>query len=94
MLDAVLDRIMNELDDVEGGAAMHHSMEECPDPLSCDMHESENANPLAEHEGHPVVADIEVKKMGIPSLDSAEDSKAEDGLSPEEAEELKKLLGK
>lgn len=94
MFDAALDRIMSELDDVEGGSAMAHSAEDCPDPLGCTMHESENAEPLAGDKGASVV---EIKLGGAPSMegDSADDdSKAEDGLSPEEAEELRKLLGK
>ena len=97
MFDAALDRIMSELDDVEGGSAMSHSAEDCPDPLGCTMHESENAEPLAGKGEAPLGVEIEVKKMGVPSLDGdseSDESKAEDGLSPEEAEELRKLLGK
>lgn len=94
LFEAALDRIMGELDDVEGGSAMSHSAEDCPDPLGCTMHESENAEPLAAKGEAPLGVEIEVKKMGVPSLDGDSESKAEDGLSPEEAEELRKLLGK
>ncbi len=91
MFDAALDRIMSELDDVEGGSAMSHSVEDCPDPLGCTMHESENAEPLSGDKGASVV---EIKLGGAPSMEGDEGSPAEDGLSPEEAEELRKLLGK
>jgi hypothetical protein len=91
LFDAALDRIMSELDDVEGGSAMSHTADDCPDPLGCTMHDSENAGSLS---GDGAVK-IEVSKMGLPSLDGGPEegeSKAEDGLSPEEAEELRKLL--
>ena len=94
MIEKALDRIMNELDEIEGGSAMAHEMDECPDPLSCKMHESDESKPLVEEE-HPSVK-VEIHKHGLPSLDGvseeAEEGKAEDGLSAEEAEQLKKLL--
>lgn len=92
LFDAALDRIMGELDDVEGDSAMSHSADDCPDPLSCKMHDEEHGDSLS---GKPAGLEIEVKKMGMPSLDGdypESESKAEDGLSPEEAEELRKLL--
>ncbi len=92
MFDAALDRIMSELDDVEGGSAMSHSVEDCPDPLGCTMHESENAEPLAGGEKSPSIVEI---KLGAPSMDGDKaEGPAEEGLSDEEAEELRKLLGK
>ena len=95
LLDKVLAMLSGDMDDMEGSAAMKHSQEDCPDPLGCTMHESENAEPLAGKGEAPLGVEIEVKKMGVPSLDgdsASDDSKAEDGLSPEEAEELRKLL--
>lgn len=94
MFDAALDRIMSELDDVEGGSAMSHSVEDCPDPLGCTMHEAENAEPLAGDDKGKSIVEI---KLGAPSMDGDKaegDSAAEEGLSDEEAEELRKLLGK
>lgn len=96
LFDAALDRIMSELDDVEGGSAMSHSAEDCPDPMSCKMHDDEMGDNLSGKEGDPSI-EIKVSKLGMPSLDGDSmegESKAEDGLSSEEAEELRKLLGK
>jgi len=86
---------MGDMDDMEGKGAMAHSSEECPDPLTCGQHDIEAGESLAGGDGSPTVK-IEVSKGGLPSLtgDKAEgeESKAEEGLSPEEAEELRKLL--
>ncbi len=95
LFDAALDRIMSELDEVEGGSAMSHSAEDCPDPLGCKEHDGEHADSLSGKE--PAAVKIEVSKLGMPTLDGGKaegESKAEDGLSPEEAEELRKLIGK
>ena len=87
LFDKALDQLMGDMDDMEGKGAMAHSSEECPDPLNCKEHEMESADNLS---SEPAVK-IEVHKMGMPTLDGAKES-AEEGLSPEEAEELKKLL--
>lgn len=96
LFDAALDRIMSELDEVEGGSAMSHSAEECPDPMSCRMHDDELGESLSgDKDKAPAAVEIKVSKLGMPSLDGDSpegESKAEDGLSPEEAEELRKLL--
>lgn len=90
MLEMALDKIMGDLDDVEGKSAMAHEMDECPDPLNCKMHEGSSSDNLTPEGGMPAIK-IEVSKMKMPSMDgkSAEDM---DGLSDDESEELKKLL--
>ena len=102
MFDAALERMLGELDDVEGSSAMSHSADECPDPLGCTAHDDEhgdNLSPLGDKPAGDGVT-IEVKKMGLPSLDGAKepslDDKGQDGegLSDEDADILKKLLGK
>lgn len=90
LMDMVLDKIMGELDDVEGSSAMAHSAEECPDPLTCSQHDGELGEHLTPAEG----PDGEIEKGGLPSMDGAkaEDADPAGELSPEEAEELRKLL--
>lgn len=89
MLEKVLSLLADDMDDMEGKSAMVHSSEECPDPLTCGQHDDEMSKSLTPDGGEPV-------KMGMPSLDGVkegdDDSKAEEGLSPEEADELRKLL--
>jgi hypothetical protein len=91
MFDAALEKMMGELDDVEGSSAMSHSQDECPDPLTCGQHDAEQAHSLSPG-GDGVT--IEVKKMGLPSLDGSKEEEGEgsEGLSPEEADQLRKLL--
>ena len=97
MMDSALAKIMGELDDVEGSSAMSHSMDECPDPLTCGQHDDEAGESLA---GEKPAVSIEIHKLGMPSLDGGKadepslDDKGEEGqsLSPEDAEILKKLL--
>jgi len=90
MFDAALEKMMGELDDVEGSSAMSHSQDECPDPLGCNQHEAEQGDSLSGGDG----VTIEVKKMGLPSLDGSKEEEGEgsEGLSPEEADQLRKLL--
>lgn len=90
MLEMALDKIMGDLDDVEGKGAMAHGMDECPDPLNCKMHEGNSSDNLTPDGGMPSIK-IELSKMHMPTMDgkSAEDA---DGLSDAESEELKKLL--
>lgn len=104
MLDKALELIMSDLDDMEGKSAMSHSMDECPDPLTCGEHDSELGSSLSSEvkpgEEDPAAVKIEISKMGLPSMDGGKapslDDKGEDGegLSPEDAEILKKLLSK
>ncbi len=102
MMDMALERLMGDMDDLEGDASMAHSQEDCPDPLGCKMHDSESGDALP---AKPTGVEIEIKKIGegMPSLKgvpgespseevSEHEGKAEDGLSAEEAEELRKLL--
>jgi len=89
MFDEALDRMIGDLDDVEGKSAMSHSLEDCPDPLGCTEHEAEEGKSLAPEEGSPAAVTIEVHKMGLPSM---EGKRAEEGLKPEDVEALKKLL--
>ncbi len=89
IFDAALERLMGDMDDMEGSSAMKHSVDECPDPMSCDQHDSElgeNLTPAPK----PAIA-IEIKGAEPESMDEGMEA-AEDKLSPEEAEELRKLL--
>ena len=100
LMDMALEKIIGELDDVEGRGAMAHSLEECPDPLNCNMHDGELGDSLTPdggvQKGEPAAVKIEVSKLGLPTMDGeknpGDEEKAEDGLSPEEAEQLRKLL--
>jgi hypothetical protein len=100
LLDKALEMIMGDLDDVEGSSVMSHSADECPDPLTCSAHDSELGSALAPGDKEPEGVKIEVKKIGMPSMegDKAEepsiDDKGEHGeeLDAEDVEALKKLL--
>ena len=95
LLDMALEKIMGEMDDVEGHSAMEHSLEDCPDPLNCDQHGLEAGKNLTPE---PSAIKIEIHKPGMPTLDGeklseeGEGTKSDEGLSPAEAEELRKLL--
>lgn len=93
LMEMALEKLVGDMDDLEGAAAMAHDVEECPDPLSCTMHESESGEALSS-DAKPG------DKPGLPSMkgtpskgdgDGAE-SPAEDGLSDEEKEALRNLL--
>ena len=92
MIDKALEMLSGDIDEIEGSGAMAHSLENCPDPATCPMHDGELGENLAEHEkqedGSPAAVEIHIKP-GLPTL---EQEKAEDGLSPEEKEALAKLL--
>ncbi len=104
LMDVALEKLMGDMDDVEGSSAMSHSAEDCPDPLGCKMHDSEMADNLSgaeKKEGDPILAiEIKGKGEGLPSMEGAKEDKAEeavehaDGLSADEAEELFELLKK
>jgi hypothetical protein len=97
MFDKALARMADDLDDVEGSSAMSHSMDECPDPLTCTQHDSEAGDALS---GDKPAVSIEIHKLGMPTLDGAKedkpslDDKGEEGqeLSSEDADILRKLL--
>lgn len=105
LMDVALEKLMGDMDDLEGSSAMSHSAEECPDPLGCKMHDSEMGDNLS-GDGKPkdgaALLSIEVKKPGdgLPSMEGAKQDAAEkevegaDGLSAEEAAELFELLKK
>jgi hypothetical protein len=101
LMDVALEKLMGDMDDLEGSSAMSHSSEDCPDPLGCKMHDSEHGDNLspAEVEGKPLL-EIKVKGEGLPSMQGAKEDAAEkevegaDGLSADEAEELFELLKK
>ena len=38
LLDAALEHFLGDMDDLEGSAVMSHSVEDCPDPLTCKDH--------------------------------------------------------
>ena len=95
LFEAALDRLLGDMDDTEGHAAMAHSVEECPDPLNCTAHDSESMGDLAQS-GKPSL-EIEVHKSmnpgdaDAPSLsDKGEEG---EGLSEEDKNILKKILG-
>lgn len=92
IMNMVLDRLVDEMDEVEGNSSMAHSQEECPDPLGCTMHDGEHGDNLSE--GKPSGVEVEIKKLGegMPSMEGAKEDAAEDGLSDDDAEELRKLL--
>lgn len=93
VMDMVLDRLLGDMDSTEGQSAMSHSMEDCPNPLTCTDHDSDAAGLLAPD--HKPEASIEVHKIDIPPGEMPSlDDKGEEGesLSPEDAEILKKLL--
>ena len=66
MMDMALEKIMGELDEVEGHSAMEHSLEDCPDPFTCEQHSGELGKNLAPE---PAAVKIEIHKPGMPSLD-------------------------
>ncbi len=97
LMDAALAALMDDMDDMEGTAATAHSQEECPDPLGCKMHDAEAGDSLSglpEGDKSPAALTIEVKKGGLPSMEGelGEGKGAEEGLSPDEQELMKKLL--
>lgn len=91
MLDKALDMLLGDMDDMEGKGAMAHSADDCEDPLGCSQHDDANSSNLTPDGGSPSVK-IEVSKGGLPSLDGKTEAKAEEGLSAEEADALRKLL--
>ena len=100
LIDAALDKLIGDMDDMEGKGAMAHSLDECSDPLTCGMHDGElgdNLSPATA--GEPAAVKIEVSHLGgnkgMPSLDGVTEGGekgADEELSPEEADMLKKLL--
>ena len=94
MIDMALEKIMEDMDGLEGHSAMEHSLEECKDPLTCEQHSGELGHHMTPDGGEPAAVKIEVHKLGMPSLDGAKEGegKAEEGLSADEAEQLRKLL--
>lgn len=103
LMEMALEKLVGDMDELEGKSSMEHSVEDCPDPLGCTMHEGESGDALS-GDGNGGV-EIEIKKIGsgLPSMkgtpgeSAAEEmaeheGAAEDGLSPEEAEALRKLL--
>ncbi len=104
MMEMALEKLLGDMDDLEGSAAMAHSAEDCPDPLGCKMHDDELGEHLSpgDKPGEPAEGvEIEIKKIGpgMPSMEGAKDEPSVDdlgqhgeGLSEEDAEELRKLL--
>ena len=89
LLDKVLAMLSGDMDDMEGSEAMKHSQEDCPDPLGCTMHDSELGDSLTGLD-KPDGLKLEVSKVGLAPGASEEGEKG--GLSPEEADALRKLL--
>ena len=96
-MDAALAKILDDMDDMEGKSAMSHSLEDCPDPMSCTQHDDEVKGNLTPEDGKSapgltiVVGDGMMPKLGEKG---SEEGKADEGLSPEEAAELRKILSK
>ena len=92
LFEAALDRLLGDMDDTEGRAATSHSVEECPDPLGCTAHDSDSMGDLAQS-GKPAI-EIEVHKAMAPGEPSLDDKgEADEGLSEEDKNILKKILG-
>lgn len=100
-MDAALERIINDMDDMEGKAAMSHTLEECPDPMNCTMHDDDVKGNLTPEDGKSktgltiIVGDGMMPKLGDKVSDGpGSEEKSDEGLSPEEAAELRKILTK
>jgi hypothetical protein len=97
LMEMALEKLVGDMDDLEGSGAMAHSTEDCPDPLGCTMHEAEAGDSLSsdakpgDKPGLPSMKGTPSKGDGEEVVEEAEGA-AEDGLSAEEAEELRKLL--
>lgn len=89
IIDRALAMLGDDMDGLEGKAAMAHGLDECPDPLNCDQHDDEMGDALSDDKGEGMkpALTIEVHGEGMSPADG-------DGLKDDEAEELKKLLGK
>jgi hypothetical protein len=89
IVEKVLRMLSDDMDGIEGKSTMMHQIEDCPNPLTCDMHDSEL-------KGTEIPGEGEMENKGLPSLDGAKEGDGEkepsEGLSPAEAEELRKLL--
>ena len=92
LFEMALDRLLEDMDSTEGKAATAHSLEDCPSPLTCTQHDDETMERLAP-EPKPSL-EVEVHKEMAPGDVPALDDKGEkgEGLSPEDAEILKKIL--
>ena len=94
LMEMALERLIGDMDDLEGADAMAHGVDECPDPLGCTMHESESGDSLSS-DAKPGDKPGLPSMKGTPSKGDGEEvaeGAAEDGLSAEDAEELRKLL--
>lgn len=94
IIDRALAMLGDDMDGMEGKSAMAHGMDECPDPLNCDQHDDEMGDALGGDkgdmkEGMKPALTIEVHGEGMSPAEGMGD-----GLKEDEAEELKKLLGK
>lgn len=95
LIDKALDMISSDMDGMEGHSAMSHSIEDCPDPMNCSMHDSELGDNVAPEQepGSPGAVEVTVHKMGMPSMEGKSASDEEDDhLTPEDVEVLKKIL--
>lgn len=98
LMEMALEKLVGDMDDLEGSSAMEHSPEECPDPLGCKMHDAESGDSLSieanpgDKPGLPSMKGTPSKGDGEEGADLGGEPAAEGGLSEEEAELLKKLL--
>lgn len=92
MLEAALDKMMGDLDDIEGKGAVKHSLSECPNPEECDQHSDEMPKM---DDGGEEMPDKKDGHSALPIMSvSVEKMKPKSELGPEDIEMLKKLLAK
>ncbi len=95
LMEMALEKLVGDMDDLEGSASMAHESDECPDPLTCTMHDSESADNLSGEDNGGVEGAIKKLGAGIPSMEGDKEeseSPAEEGMSAEDIEALRKLL--
>ena len=92
MFDKALEMLSGDMDDLEGSSAMHHSLEECPDPLNCTQHEDEAGESLTPGDKPALTIAIHGAGIAPGEVEGEKKGGVEDSLSDDEKEELKKLL--
>jgi hypothetical protein len=94
MMDMALEKILNEIEDVEGKDAITHAPEHCLDPMSCAEHSDMGVKDMDDMDnnmdesvmGKPAAIEISVEKQSPMMMKESE-------LSDEEKDALAKLLG-
>ena len=94
LIDVALSKILDDMDDMEGKGAMEHSLEECENPMECNQHGTDAEDGLNPGDSeHKPVLEVTIEKHGSPTMTGSGESGAEESLSPDEKEMLKKMLG-